>query len=255
VEPRFVRSQLAISTVLVAVILIVLLIGAIAIGLFLTLKTSSSNQKSSVVQTILLSSAGRSGHLQMTLDFPGTLVASPDLAWVNYTVSFQSMGNLPQNLSLIVQAPSGLVARFEKSMLTLGANRSANTLQLESSSTTSQGNYQLTMLAIGGGANYSAALTVQVEKYLVVTIGTSFIPQNLTVDQSGTVTWLRLNGILSPSDDGSHDVDFSSGISTVSPTLAQYQSWSYQFNETGNYSYYCKYHPFMTGNINVISSS
>ena len=103
--------------------------------------------------------------------------------------------------------------------------------------------------------NYSVDVTVQVLKYLVVTIGTAFIPRNLTVVQGGSVTWLRLNGNLSQFDDGSHDVDFSSGVATVSPTLAQFQSWSYQFNETGNYSDYCRYHPFMTGKIDVISSS
>jgi len=256
VEPRFVRSQLAISTILVAVVFIALIIGAIATGLFLVLrKTQSSNQTSPGIQTISLSSAGISGHLQMVIDFPDTLVASADLSWMNYTVSFQSMGNLPRNFSLNVHAPSGLAARFSQSELILGANHSANSLQLASSKAASPGNYQLTIVAQGGGSNYSAALTVQVVKYLVVTIGTSFIPQSLTVDQGGIVTWLRLNGVLSPSDDGSHDVDFSSGIATVSPTLGQYQSWSYQFNETGNYSYYCKYHPFMTGNINVISTS
>ena len=255
-EPRFVRSQLAISTILVAVVLIALIIGAIGTGLFLTLrKTQSSNQTSSSIQTILLSSVGISNHLQMVIDFPDTLVASPDLSWMNYTVSFQSIGNLPRNLSLNVHVPSGLAARFSQHELMLGANESANSLQLGSSTTTSPGNYQLTIVALGGGSNYSATLTVQVVKYLVVTVGTSFIPQSLTLDQGGIVTWLRLNGILSPSDDGSHDVDFSSGIATVSPTLGQYESWSYQFNEMGNYSYYCKYHPFMTGNINVISTS
>jgi plastocyanin len=255
VKPGFVRSRLAISTVLVAAVLIVL-IGAIAIDLVLTLRKSpSSNESISGVQIILLSSADSSGHLEMALDFPGSLVASPDLSWMNYTVSFQPLENLAQNFSLAVRAPPGLKTRFEQSMITTGGNQSVNTLQLESSPTTPPGNYSITVAATSGGADYSAVITVQVLKYLVVTIGTSFIPQNLTVDQGGSVTWLRLNGILGPSDDGSHDVDFSSGVATVSPTLARYQSWSYQFNETGNYSYYCKYHPFMTGNINVISSS
>jgi plastocyanin len=68
------------------------------------------------------------------------------------------------------------------------------------------------------------------------------------------VTWIRLNGNLSQYDNGDHDVDFSSGISTVSPTLAQFESWNYTFGLTGNYSYYCKYHPFMTGEIRVVSS-
>ena len=99
------------------------------------------------------------------------------------------------------------------------------------------------------------SVSIKVVKYLIVTVGTSFIPQNLTVTEGSTVTWLRLNGILSPTDDGSHDVDFSSGISMVSPTLSQYEAWNFSFPQSGEYNYYCKYHPFMTGEIEVTTSN
>ena len=65
----------------------------------------------------------------MTIAFPSTLVASSDLSWMNYTVNFQSMGNLPRNFSLSVQAPSGLEAQFSESKLTLGTSQSVNMLQ------------------------------------------------------------------------------------------------------------------------------
>ena len=95
---------------------------------------------------------------------------------------------------------------------------------------------------------------MEVIKYLVVTIGTSFVPANLTVSAGANVTWVRLNGPLSQYDDGSHDIDFLSGSSVVSPTLAQYQSWSYTFPQAGEYNYFCKFHPFMKGEIVVVSS-
>ena len=110
------------------------------------------------------------------------------------------------------------------------------------------------MVATGGGATYSQNESIQVLKYLVVTIGATFVPKNLTVTQGGTVTWLRLNGVISQYDNGDHNVVFSSsGLSAVSPTLDQYATWSYQFGAVGNYSYYCKYHPQMTGEISVVA--
>jgi plastocyanin len=82
----------------------------------------------------------------------------------------------------------------------------------------------------------------------------TFVPQNLIVEQGDLVTWLRLNGVISQYDDGDHDLDFSSGMSLVSPTLSQYDSWSYDFSLLGNYNYYCKYHPFLAGEISAVSS-
>jgi len=124
-------------------------------------------------------------------------------------------------------------------------------LEIKSLNTTLPGSYSITLSASNGEYHYAKNVLIKVIKYLIVTVGTSFLPQNLTVAKGSTVTWLRLNGILSPSDDGSHDVDFSSGISLISPTLNQYESWNFTFTERGVYSYYCKYHPFMTGEIEV----
>ena len=128
-------------------------------------------------------------------------------------------------------------------------------LELKSQNTTLLGSYSITVEASDGQSNYMQNVSIRVVKYLIVTVGTSFIPQNLNVSEGSTVTWLRLNGILSQSDDGSHDVDFSSGISLVSPTLNQYEAWNLSFTQTGEYNYYCKYHPFMTGVIEVTTSN
>ena len=58
--------------------------------------------------------------------------------------------------------------------------------------------------------------------------------------------------MLSEHDNGAQDVVFStSDLSVVSPTLDQYQSWSYTFNQTGTFSYTFKLHPQKTGEITV----
>ncbi len=255
-EMRIARDPWAVSRVLVVLLFMVVLIATIATVYFLMGTTmDSGNSTSGTSQVIELTSPGVSGYLRMSLDFPNTIIASPDLSWINYSVSFLAVAETPQSFSLTVNTPHELIGQFSERTLTVGTGEFNDTLQLGSSPNMLPGNYRIGISADSGGSNLSASLTVQVLKYLVVTIGTSFVPQNLTVVQGNSVTWLRLNGILSQSDDGSHDVDFSSGISTVSPTLAQFQSWSYNFTQTGNYSYYCKYHPFMTGDIIVISSS
>ena len=267
------KDRRAVSTIMVAAIVIVIMLVAIA-GLLLTQPGSKSIQTGSTM-TPTSSSSGEqntteseissvqtrsestpsSGQLLMEFTFPGTLVASSDLSSMNYSVTFNPIGSVPSNLSLSVSAPTGLSAQISPAEISLGSTQPQGTLQIACMQNTLPGNYQITMIATGGGSSYKENYTVEVLKYLVVTIGTSFVPQNLTVVEGNSVTWLRLNGALSQYDNGAHDVDFSSGISVISPTLSQYASWSYSFNQTGNYSYYCKYHPFMTGEITVVPSS
>jgi plastocyanin len=212
----------------------------------------TSNSSSSTVSSTSTSSSIPSGQLLMEFTFPGTLVASSDLSSMNYTVNFHALGNVPANVSLKVEAPPGIVASLSPANLSLASVTSTN-LEISSPASTPPGNYQFTLVASGGGATYAQNETVQVLKYLVVTLGSNFVPKNLTVSQGSTVTWLRLNGVISQYDNGDHNVVFSSGISTVSPTLDQYATWTYNFGQTGNYSYYCKYHPFMTGEVSVVA--
>ena len=63
---------------------------------------------------------------------------------------------------------------------------------------------------------------------------------------NNTVTWIN-------NDDAPHTVtatndNFNSG--NMNPG----QSWTYTFTEPGTYTYYCTYHPWMTGTIIVESS-
>ncbi len=184
------------------------------------------------------------------LPYPPPLLASPDLSSINYSITFAQPIN--GSYALTTEPPQGLSAEFIPSEVS-ATGLLATTLRIMCHSATASGDYTIKLEAQSRKSNYSATIEIKVLRYLVVTVGTNFLPQNLTVTGGSTVTWLRLNGVLSQTDDGSHDIDFSSGVSLVSPTLAQYNSWSYHFTQSGIYDYYCKYHPFMTGEIFVTS--
>jgi plastocyanin len=271
------RFYTGISTILVAAIVIIVIVVLAASALYViptgkltstnnttttspseqsTNSSSSSNLSSSTSTSISASSSSSNskpaGQLLMEFTFPATLVVSPDLSSMNYTVKFDPLGSVPTSLVLSVISPPGVSASFAPENLTLSGTQNVATLHMSARQTTAPGNYQFTMVASGNGSTYSQNETIEVVKYLVVTIGSTFVPRNLTVTQGGTVTWLRLNGVISQYDNGAHNVVFSSGISAVSPTLDQYSTWTYTFSQTGNFSYYCKYHPFMTGGIAVV---
>ena len=76
------------------------------------------------------------------------------------------------------------------------------------------------------------------------------MPSKLSVPVGSTVYWVRLNGAIDQYDNGNHNVAFND-LSVVSPTLAQYASWSYTFGKAGNFTYYCTFHTFMTGTVTV----
>ncbi len=69
----------------------------------------------------------------------------------------------------------------------------------------------------------------------------AFSPSTLTVNKGDTVTWVNLDGVA-------HTVV---GSSIDSGTLATGQSYSFTFNESGTFSYYCSIHPSMQGKVIV----
>jgi plastocyanin len=112
-----------------------------------------------------------------------------------------------------------------------------------------EGIYQFNVTVSSSGQTYSQKFNFQVVKYLVVMVGTSYLPAKLTVPVGSTVYWVRLNGAIDQYDNGNHNVVFNGGAS--SPTLAQYQAWSYTFSQAGTFTYYCTFHPAMTGSLTV----
>jgi plastocyanin len=71
----------------------------------------------------------------------------------------------------------------------------------------------------------------------------AFNPATLTVKAGTTVKWVNL-------DSTTHQVVSDTGLFD-SGDLGNGKSFSYTFNQTGNYPYHCRIHPSMTGSIVV----
>ncbi len=78
--------------------------------------------------------------------------------------------------------------------------------------------------------------------------GSAFNPANKVVTQGTTITWTN-------KDAATHTV--TSGLPTKpsgkfdSGDLGQNATYSFKFDSSGTYSYYCKHHSGMTGSITV----
>jgi len=71
-----------------------------------------------------------------------------------------------------------------------------------------------------------------------------FSPAKITVKAGETVTWSQLANMP-------HTVTANDG-SFGSPTLGQNRQFNVTFDEPGSYSYYCKLHPSMKGEVEVL---
>jgi plastocyanin len=70
-----------------------------------------------------------------------------------------------------------------------------------------------------------------------------FSPASITVEPGTTVTWVNQG-------QAPHTATHTGGAFD-SGTLQPGESYSYTFNQAGNYAYYCRVHPSMTGTIVV----
>lgn len=68
--------------------------------------------------------------------------------------------------------------------------------------------------------------------------GFAFVPDTLAVSAGTTVTWTNADSVSHTIS--SRDGAFESGF------LAKGDSFSYTFEQTGTFDYYCGIHPFMT---------
>ncbi len=82
----------------------------------------------------------------------------------------------------------------------------------------------------------------------IVIVNYAFTPQNLTVKKGTTVTWINMDFVQHTVTSGSNGTPnglFDSAL------LDHMQTFSYTFNEPGEYRYFCKPHPNMTGTVIV----
>ena len=71
----------------------------------------------------------------------------------------------------------------------------------------------------------------------------AFNPSTLTIQKGATVTWKNYDSVQ-------HTVTSDSGAFS-SPRLSTGDTYTYQFNNTGSFSYHCSIHTYMTGTIVV----
>ena len=75
-----------------------------------------------------------------------------------------------------------------------------------------------------------------------------FVPSQITIHKGESVTWVNEDAAFHSVTSGYYDTPsglFDSGY------LDPYQSFSYTFEETGTYHYYCTLHPWMEGQVMV----
>ena len=75
-----------------------------------------------------------------------------------------------------------------------------------------------------------------------------FVPSQITIHKGESVTWVNEDAAFHSVTSGYYNTPsglFDSGY------LDPYQSFSYTFEETGTYHYYCTLHPWMEGQIMV----
>lgn len=85
-------------------------------------------------------------------------------------------------------------------------------------------------------------------------IGNSYYPKILEITPGTTVTWINEDvfSYLAGEFSGIHNVVSTEGPTTLnSPMLAHAESWSYTFEEEGDYTYLCTPHPYMEGKVKV----
>ncbi len=85
-------------------------------------------------------------------------------------------------------------------------------------------------------------------------IGNSYYPKSIEITPGTTVTWINEDvfSYLAGEFSGIHNVVSTEGPTNLnSPMLAHAESWSYTFEEEGEYTYICTPHPYMEGKVRV----
>jgi plastocyanin len=218
---------------------VIIVIAFAGFGLYLSYPTLVSSGSSSAI-----------GEFTLTLNPPQILVAP------GMTVSYASLVVHPLepssgSVSVTASAPAGLSLRLSESSISLQGPQDLN-LNLTASSSAAPGDYQFTIDIADGAVFYHQTFPVKVVPALVLMHFVAFSPANLTVSQGTTVTWMNLDSQIGCCDPGFHTVVFSGLTNASSPALARFASWSYDFEKTGVFDYYCSIHLYMKGEIVVV---
>jgi plastocyanin len=83
--------------------------------------------------------------------------------------------------------------------------------------------------------------------------GQGFVPPSIAIETDTTVTWTNNDDALHTVTSGKPEGG-NSGTEFDSLYLASGKKFQHDFISTGQYSYYCTLHPFMTGTIYVTAT-
>jgi plastocyanin len=152
---------------------------------------------------------------------------------------------------LTTSSPAGL--SFDVANSTIPALATFNVpIVIHASPSITPGTYQVSIKETEGSAVKSESFTVKVVAALVVMEHLAFVPEYVNVTAGTTVYWMNLDSQIGCCDPGFHDVDFSA-LGVESPTLARLGTYSYTFQNSGEFYYICSIHTFMTGEVRVSS--
>jgi len=246
-------SLRGISKPLIALLLIVLVAGGAGAYLFvgrgnISGTTSTSSASTTSMESTVSTSTGQA--LRIVLDLqPNVPLAASDVT-ANYSLSFNVLSGPGGPLDFSTSGTPGVSVKFDPPEVQEGTNSGKVSVSILATSSASTGFHPFNITASQGGSDYVQQFQVEVVKHLVVTVGVTFVPANMTISAGDSVYWMRTNGAIDQYDNGQHNVDIRvPGV--VSPTLQQYDSWSYTFTQDGDFSYYCTFHASMTGEVIV----
>jgi plastocyanin len=243
-------NRIAISTAAVVGLLVAVIAVASVGYLFYSSGGGAGTGSTSLTSTSTSGSTTPAGSLRIVLGLQASkpLVSSNVVA--NYTLNLTVLAGTGSPLAIIATASGGVTVQASPAQIQAGSESNQVTISFKVPGSVAAGTYQFNITVSSSGQTTTQKFNFEVVKYLVVTVGTSYLPAKMTVSVGSTVYWVRLNGGIDQYDNGDHNVVFNS-IGASSPTLAQYQSWSYVFSQAGTFSYYCTFHPAMTGEIIV----
>jgi plastocyanin len=208
---------------------------------------SSSTTSSASTSNSSTSTATGSADLIVTAS-PASIDTGPGLT-INYTsISITPLsvtGVTSANLKIVGLSP-GVTASLASNSVDVTSGPQSVGLTLTVAANVTPGAYQFSVNYVAGSKNVTSQFAFTVVAHIVFINNEQYLPANVTVPTGATVTWMNLQGIISETDPGDHNVVSIAGASssfTSSPTLAQYSIYSYTFTAAGAYKYYCTFHP------------
>lgn len=152
----------------------------------------------------------------------------------------------------VTDLPPGVTASLASTSVDLTSTAVQTVgLTINVTSTIQPGIYNFDVNYVAGTSNESSEFEFTVVPHIVFIAQENFYPANLTISAGQTVTWMNLQGVITETDPGYHNVTFQGNYNAASPTLEQYQVWANTFTAAGTYDYICTIHPFMHGQVVV----